>query len=206
VSFDHAVTTGFVLRGAHSELACESCHTGPLEQAIPSECSGCHESDDVHRAQLGSACDSCHGETAWTSQVAFDHDLTSFPLLGQHGALMCESCHASPAFHDAPDNCAACHGDDDSHGGRLGSNCAVCHNPSDWEAVGFDHNEQTEFPLTGAHITASCVSCHRNSGEQAAAASVCGQCHRRDDKHSGRFGQDCARCHTTDSFREVTAL
>jgi hypothetical protein len=31
--------------------------------------------------------------------------------------------------------------------------------------------------------------------------TTCIGCHRREDVHNGRFGADCARCHTTTSFR-----
>ncbi len=206
VSFDHAATTGFVLGGAHGQLGCTSCHRGPLEQPVPTGCAGCHGGDDAHLGQLDRRCESCHGENSWTAGVTFDHDLSVFPLLGRHAELACESCHASAAFHDAGDECAACHTQQDVHDGQLGVNCGLCHNPGAWSATRFNHDSQTDFALTGAHVSASCESCHRVAATAAAAPSACGGCHRRDDKHSGRFGEDCARCHTTRSFIEVTGL
>jgi hypothetical protein len=37
-------------------------------------------------------------------------------------------------------------------------------------------------------------------------SSRCRDCHRADDIHDGEFGSDCGRCHTADSFTEVTSL
>jgi hypothetical protein len=37
-------------------------------------------------------------------------------------------------------------------------------------------------------------------------SSSCGSCHRRDDVHDGEFGDDCAECHTTSSFRDLGVL
>lgn len=210
VSFDHGLDTTFALRGAHSELVCTACHKGPVEAALPdSTCNGCHWNDDVHQAQLGENCATCHGETGWTADVRFDHDLTSFPLLGLHAAISCEACHASPAFHDAGSQCVDCHREDDVHESRLGPECATCHNPNDWLIWQFDHDAQTDFALDGAHAGLECLSCHQRAvGTTAAVAlsSACGSCHRGDDIHSGSFGTDCARCHTAESFMELKEL
>ena len=150
-------------------------------------------------------CESCHAETAWHAPIRFDHGLRDFPLLGKHAALECSACHASAAFHDADAECAACHSDEDSHGGRLGAECATCHNPTAWSAWTFDHAAQTAFPLVGVHAKVTCESCHRRPLETMAArnAGDCGECHRRDDPHAGRFGAECGSCHTAESFGEL---
>jgi hypothetical protein len=209
VTFDHARDAEFPLRGAHATLSCASCHVQPVETALPAtQCIGCHADDDAHAGQLGESCTSCHAETAWTEQVRFDHDLTRFPLLGRHEQAVCEACHSSPAFHDAAEQCVDCHAEDDVHERTLGSDCGLCHNPNDWLLWTFDHGRQTDFELTGAHDNLDCRSCHR----QPAAAGVvrppssCGSCHRSDDVHDGEFGDDCAECHTTASFRDLGVL
>src|SRR6185312_11303782 len=40
-SFDH-LTTGFELRGAHRDLACEYCHAQGIFKGTPRTCEGCH--------------------------------------------------------------------------------------------------------------------------------------------------------------------
>jgi hypothetical protein len=208
VSFDHARDAQFALRGAHADVACESCHVEPVAVALPAtQCFGCHADDDPHERQLGESCDGCHGEAAWTEEVRFDHDRARFPLLGKHDAAVCEDCHATPAFLDAPEQCVDCHLEDDVHERRLGGDCATCHNPNDWLAWSFDHDTQTSFALTGRHDGLDCHACHREPVDGAITlAGTCGSCHRRDDVHRGEFGDDCAQCHTTTSFRDLREL
>jgi hypothetical protein len=206
VTFDHAEDTDFPLHAAHADVECSGCHIEPVAVAAPSTlCFDCHSEDDPHVGQLGESCAYCHSDkqTAWPEGVRFDHDLTRFPLLGRHGTLVCDDCHASRAFHDADDRCVDCHADDDVHERRLGDRCATCHNPTAWLAWTFDHDTQTEFALTGAHAGLACHGCHR---EPVAGAmeldTTCIGCHRADDVHRGEFGADCAECHTTGSFQE----
>ncbi len=210
VTFDHARDTDFALHGAHAALTCAACHMQPVSVAVPSTgCIGCHAEDDPHEGQLGEACNTCHVETRWAEDVRFDHDLARFPLLGKHDDVTCESCHATQAFLDASEQCVDCHMEDDVHERRLGLECATCHNPNDWLAWTFDHDAQTSFPLTGAHVGLNCHGCHREPVPASGAislASTCGSCHRNDDVHRGEFGADCAQCHTTESFRDLKEL
>jgi len=201
--FDHSQIDRFPLLGAHNELECTSCHVEGTDVGLPVDCVGCH-SDDPHVEQLGSRCETCHTEMTWTGDVRFDHGLTHFPLIGAHEAIGCETCHATPAFHDAAEDCQGCHSSEDVHAGRLGTRCETCHNPTDWTFWTFDHDTQTDFMLTGAHIGAACTACHRESTTDVASVpNVCEACHRRDDPHMGRFGADCADCHTTGSFSDI---
>jgi hypothetical protein len=145
----------------------------------------------------------------WDQDVRFDHDFSRFPLLGKHRDVVCEDCHETPAFHDAAEECVDCHAEDDVHKSRLGKDCAFCHNPNDWQAWTFDHTAQTDFALDGAHAGLDCNVCHRKAVETMAAidlATSCGSCHRKDDVHGGEFGQQCERCHTTESFRQLRVL
>ena len=205
-TFDHQRDTDYPLEGAHRDLACEQCHRGPLNQALPRGCFGCHQGDDRHGGQQGTKCDDCHGTRAWPVQVRFDHDLTDFPLLGMHRAVPCEACHLSPEYQDTPHECARCHGRDDerAHGGRLGSDCALCHNATDWRLWTFDHDRQTDYPLTGAHRDLDCHACHTQPVDgEIHLETDCIACHEDDDAHNGGFGRDCGRCHVTQSWREV---
>jgi len=202
--FDHASRTGFALPAGHAELACGACHNGPAGRELPADCAGCHAAEDVHDGQLGSQCASCHVATDWTAQLFFDHDITSFPLLGAHADTACGDCHASQAFLDAGEACIDCHADDDVHKEALGTQCDSCHNPAGWPAWQFDHALLTGFALTGAHAAVACTDCHTEPLSRAKPlGDSCRACHARDDPHRGRFGNDCKSCHSTSSFRDA---
>ena len=202
--FDHARMTTFVLAGAHASLECTACHTGALSDPVPGDCAGCHAADDPHERQLGDGCGSCHNESSWSVGVRFDHSFTAFPLVGKHAALECSLCHASFAFHDAPSECVSCHKADDPHRGSVGSECQSCHNPASWRHTSFDHREVSGFALEGVHDQLECAACHQKPAFlKALSTEQCEQCHRHDDPHQNRFGSDCGRCHTADSFARI---
>jgi hypothetical protein len=203
--FDHTGVTGFALAGAHAELTCTSCHTGGLDAKLDRGCTSCHAADDPHKTQVGARCETCHSQLAWGAPLRFDHGLIAFPLLGKHAALECSACHASLAFHDAGSTCAECHAEQDPHRGAFGTACASCHTPAAWHASSFDHAAATGFALTGAHQSLTCASCHSGKRQPLAADGTpsCGSCHRQDDPHGGRFGADCAECHSPDSFSDI---
>ncbi len=208
VVFDHNIDTDHTLDGAHRELECTACHIEPVfEVQLLSGCNNCHEKDDSHEGTQGTTCQDCHNEKSWTDNVFFDHDLTRFPLLGEHAETECESCHDSHRFRDTPAECSSCHSENNPHGDRLSDRCGLCHNPVDWAEWNFDHNTQTRYPLDGAHATVSCDACHRQSlATQVKLGSRCSDCHRADDIHNGEFGFDCGRCHSAQSFKEVIRI
>ncbi len=207
VSFDHARDAHFALLGAHAALKCTDCHVQPAAVVkLGTKCIDCHRKDDPHEGQLGTDCASCHGESSFKKHVRFDHDLTTFPLLGRHAALACSDCHATKAYRGTPERCIDCHAKDDAHAKRLGTNCGLCHNPNGWRLWIFDHSK-TGFVLDGAHAKADCLGCHRQPLATAAGLPKdCAGCHRGDDVHHGEFGRDCARCHTTESFKALRRL
>ena len=204
VTFDHLADTNFPLKGAHKDLDCRSCHTSVVtDLAFSTACFSCHQADDAHQQELGRNCGRCHRETGWTTNVTFDHDLTTFPLIGLHSIAPCEACHLSPRFADAPGNCLDCHGKDDTHRGALGTQCGSCHNPNDWLLWEFEHAARASFTLDGAHTDLACQDCHaKGRNIKARSPEACFDCHRRDDIHSGEFGKQCLRCHNTRTFKE----
>lgn len=199
--FDHDKGTKFPLRHKHRETKCISCHKGAMfEEKLSTKCVSCHRADDAHDRQLGPKCADCHNEAGWRQTNAFDHEITRFPLIGQHTVVPCEECHITQKFKDAPLECERCH-KDAFHEGRMGPGCASCHNPNGWVFWQFDHNTQTRYPLTGAHNGLDCHACHAVVVTDAIRlATDCYSCHRRDDTHDGAFGHRCDRCHTTKSF------
>jgi hypothetical protein len=167
-------------------------------------CFDCHAKQDVHKAQLGKDCGSCHGTQGWRDNVRFDHGLTSYPLTGMHAVVACESCHKSSAFKDAPTACYSCHKKDDAHQGRLTAKCESCHSTASWKRISFNHDTDTRFKLTGAHVAVGCHGCHKQQDVVSAKLpTACVDCHRKDDVHNGAFGTDCARCHSTLTFRNA---
>ena len=205
--FDHDARTEFPLRAIHAEIPCESCHAGSrLDEPLPRDCHGCHRADDPHRGQLGTRCDTCHGEASWRDAVRFDHDIRGFPLVGLHGLVPCEQCHLTPAYEDAPVACVDCHRKDDFHSKTLGSSCGDCHNPAGWPLWRFDHDRDTAFALDGAHEGLACKGCHTRPVDAGSSSmeTTCVACHRADDAHRGAYGFDCARCHTTATFEGRT--
>ena len=208
VTFDHNVDTSHVLHGAHVSLECDACHIEPVFEAKPlASCGECHKDDDPHSGTQGMLCNDCHNDESWAENVFFDHGLTRFPLLGKHSNAECASCHESQVFRDAPEDCNACHGEDDPHGNRFPDDCATCHAPVDWAKWRFNHDAQTAFSLDGAHSAVTCDCCHRQSlAIQTTLGSRCSDCHASDDIHNGEFGADCGRCHSSDSFEEVQQI
>jgi hypothetical protein len=167
----------------------------------------CHLEDEPHDGLLGERCNDCHTETDWTDPTFFYHDLTNFPLLGEHTNIECGDCHETQLFADTSNACVDCHLDDDNHDGVFENDCESCHNPVAWDLWLFDHNVQTNFELDGAHIDVACESCHRISLESMRkTGGRCADCHLSDDIHDGEFGPDCGRCHSDSSFEEVRSL
>lgn len=200
-AFDHR-QTDFALRGAHTRVACESCHEAgkPFRDAT-GDCAGCHRDDDVHKGRLGAACADCHEVTAW-KDAKFDHDATRYPLEGRHAQVDCALCHPNQRYDRTPTACAACHGLDDAHRGQLGRDCRQCHTPAGWKRTSFDHSAaRTGFGLTGAHRGLGCHSCHEGDPQRDALPVDCVGCHRHDDDHRGRNGARCGDCHGSASWK-----
>lgn len=199
IRFDHGAETGYELVGAHAEQDCTACHKGSLADPLPTDCGDCHAVDNPHGASFVECAD-CHEQTQWSEVPRFQHDLTRFALVGMHRTASCEQCHATFEYAPEEDACVACHATEDAHDGAFGEGCDDCHNPVGWDFWRFDHTEQTEFALIGAHEGLVCEACHRPGSRADKQASVCVSCHRGDDVHRGGFGQQCDRCHDSESF------
>lgn len=212
--------TRFPLSGSHAALDCESCHKPSAQGQLTfvntqAECRACHmdeykavRSPDHVGGGFPLDCQSCHGSTTWSS-ARFDHSRSGFPLTGSHQSASCESCHAGGRFKGTPKDCASCHKDDydraqppHASSGFAASACATCHNTSAWSGAKFNH-DATAFPLTGAHRSTTCVSCH-SDGVYDGKPTACMSCHMTDYNNavpnhasSGFSAAACATCHTT---------
>jgi hypothetical protein len=204
-SFDHDIDTKYVLRGKHISTVCAKCHTGHLYRVkLSRECLACHAKDDKHKESLGKDCGSCHSERNWKEPASFNHDQSSFPLLGKHVKVECKNCHKSSMFKEAPKDCIGCHKKDDKHNSTLGEKCADCHLESDWKTTAgrFGH-DRTKFVLRNGHAkaTVKCVSCHKDLISFRKTPLECYSCHRKDDKHDGQSGASCQSCHSDQSWK-----
>jgi len=198
-TFDH-VGTDFDLEGAHRGLACESCHKPAKKlRDAPSTCGACHKDEDLHRGKLGEQCGTCHNSTTW-SGARFDHNKTDFALQGAHREVRCNACHFGEQYDGTPTRCVACHTPDDVHRGSRGDNCAECHTQTNWKTSKFDHAKETGFALLGRHNSLECGSCHKTGKFEDEVPNKCIGCHRADDSHAGRFGEDCTGCHGNDRW------
>jgi hypothetical protein len=201
-TFDHTHDGRWELAGRHAKVECFACHTATVAtQKLPTDCVSCHRASDVHAGKLGAQCEQCHTPEGWRANVSFDHDLTSFPLLGLHVAVSCEQCHATRRYHDVGRECIDCHKKDDVHAGSLGKECARCHSPNGWRVWEFDHGKETGFALAGAHAKLACAGCHKQPAGQVKLNSTCLSCHEQDDVHLGQYGRQCQHCHSTTTFR-----
>jgi hypothetical protein len=205
---------------ADEEKNCEACHSSFEKSAQDSLCLDCHEGiagdreggRGFHgRSDLTSkvSCNSCHTDHKGRDynivpldQDIFDHERVDFSLEGKHANVPCESCHlADTKFRDTPGECYACHKDQDQHRAGLGEECGDCHTAEGWNtSASFDHS-QTDFPLEGHHEKLQCSGCH--AGEKYSfEATECFSCHQLRDVHLGRYGQDCAQCHSQEEWKE----
>jgi hypothetical protein len=108
-----------------------------------------------------------------------------------------------------------------------GAACVKCHsdhNGADFQMVhwnpapgSFDHSK-TGYNLDGKHTGVTCRACHTAQHIPAQARALlagkdlnrtwfgltpsCINCHQ--DKHQGRFGTDCVRCHSTLDWKSAT--
>ena len=194
IRFDHNKTR-YPLRGKHADTACKSCHAEDRYKHTPMDCFACHKKDDKHKGQEGTKCGDCHDTQSW-KKASFDHNKSRFPLLGKHAQTTCIKCHLTPVFKDAPMDCYSCHKKDDKHKGTYGDKCETCHGASDWKATAFDHDLHTKYPLRGQHLTTTCASCHKGDLYKEKTPTDCFACHKKDDKHKGRYSERCERCHT----------
>lgn len=152
-------------------------------------------------------CSQCHTSESWKvnpTQMPFHHELTGFPLLGEHRRMNCFGCHKNLQFARIGISCADCHSD--IHRGQLGVECQRCHTPENWENHRkiFLLHSQTHFPLIGVHATTDCEACHftQQRTEFANTPIECRHCHlenfqrsRNPDHQKAGFSTECLTCH-----------
>jgi hypothetical protein len=205
----------YPLQGAHLAVPCGGCHlkdkTGGEKRYQfdfkATTCESCH--GDPHSGVLSKIpnagnCESCHNVDTW-QQLSFDHNKTKFPLSGKHAQTLCRNCHAvDPAQFDPAAMkftqigyaCADCH--QDVHRGQFRSttsvaatDCSRCHQTSKWQELNFDHNRDSAYKLTGAHLKVPCVGCHKAESEELVTFI-----------RYRPLGTDCQSCHDVEQLRD----
>ncbi|OGU79211.1 MAG: hypothetical protein A2279_12440 [Stygiobacter sp. RIFOXYA12_FULL_38_9] len=209
VTFNHAATK-FPLLGSHTTVKCNSCHT-TVFAGTPTECVSCHQANFTaapnHTAQNYSQdCKQCHTPVDWKT-INFNHSTTKFPLLGSHTTVKCNSCHTT-TLTGTPTTCYSCHQAKftaaPNHVAQgYPQTCEQCHNTTDWKSVTFNH-ATTKFPLTGAHVSVICNSCH--SKGYVGTPTDCYSCHQAKytsaPEHVAKsYPTDCKVCHTTTTWQ-----
>jgi hypothetical protein len=220
-AFDHS-TAAFALTGAHRTVTCASCHGDGVYKGKSTECISCHQQSyntaalPPHSALgFSSVCGACHTTTAW-HPAAFDHATTAFPLTGAHRAATCQDCHADNVYRGKSMACVSCHQSSFSatrnppHAAAgFPTTCETCHATTAWVPAAFNH-ATTRFPLTGAHTSAACGSCH-GDGVYTGKPTTCVSCHAAkyqaatNPSHvAAGFPQTCESCHNTTTWLGAT--
>jgi len=225
------------LTGRHRQVACAQCHPEQAAQTRVgnekvvafakfnglsfSNCVPCHQ--DPHRGGFGQDCVRCHSTEGWKNvpRNRFNHDLTDFPLRGEHVNVSCEKCHRGGDFKKpiAHQLCADCHAD--AHAGQFADRadrgaCEACHLVEGFTPSTFSiaNHAQTRFALSGGHLATPCALCHVREKSGLLAGKIkftfedqrCQSCH--EDVHQGQFAerlakQGCEGCHVVESWRQM---
>ena len=210
-AFDHA-STGVVLSDRHRDISCATCHDSLRFSLRATRCSPCHV--DVHKGERGGNCALCHIMQAWVGpEMMRGHEKGRLLLTGAHEAVPCRSCHVDGNFKLVFAGCSRCHEErfrqtlnPDHRAMEFSHDCTQCHSTEGWQPARFDHSA-THFPLTGAHATAACRSCHP-SGDYKVQFVNCYQCHQTQFEQSanpnhvlGSFPHECQQCHSATAWR-----
>ncbi|MBK6911008.1 MAG: hypothetical protein IPH10_08810 [bacterium] len=213
-------STSFPLTGGHANRRCAECH-GENSFAIASAvCVDCHRDDFAATMapnhvslDFPHGCSQCHTTSNWASD--FNHQVSDFPLTGRHVETSCTECHGGGLFDGLNESCWSCHAADyeitdtpDHAEIQLPHDCQSCHTAQSWDAT-FEHNLDTPYELTGAHLQVGCKECHV-SGILRGTPSQCVDCHLADyngttspDHEATGIGTQCLDCHTTEAWDQA---
>ena len=220
-TFNHSQTS-FPLTGSHTTATCESCHKNGVFAGTSKTCVSCHQSNfDQSKnpnhiaAGFSTDCQTCHSTFSW-QPATFDHNTTAFPLTGGHIPVTCSSCHKNDVFKGLNKTCYPCHQTDFNNvvnpnhvTAKFPVTCETCHTTISWKPASFDH-DTFSFPLTGAHKTVSCESCHAGNIFKGTPKD-CNSCHQKDfvkttnpNHVAANFSTECQTCHSTFSWKPAS--
>lgn len=210
-----------IKKHAKFESECGNCHKRFDKTAQPDLCKSCHKEiakDELTRHGLHGhhvekkICKECHHEHKGRDVPLFQIDTKEFEHARQIGyelkgghlseKVLCKNCHIpGKKYREVLKTCDGCHARQDKHKGALGKACQSCHEEKDWKTLHFDH-AKTRFKVLGKHIGVKCSACHADNAFKHTPRE-CNECHRKDDKHKGKFGAKCVTCHTDRNWKEI---
>lgn len=230
--FNHDLT-GYKLEGKHDEIDCKKCHNSDniadndIKKrpntfiGLETKCVTCHT--DYHQETLSSSdCASCHNTEKFKPAANFNHNDADFKLVGKHLDVACVKCHKEEKRngkdfqnfnHIKFTDCNTCHSN--PHEETITGSCKQCHTETSFKNFRgkgrFNHNT-TNFTLNGAHKKVACFSCHKKNDDPKLVfqdklnidEASCVKCH--EDKHEGKLGNDCAKCHNETAFVSLKTL
>ena len=216
--FDHA-STGFDLFGAHSFVACESCHMDGQFKGTPSQCVACHEMNGRFNARAkpvshitsSQQCEHCHNPTLWQDVPWVDHSQVfgscgachnnvlapgrppdHIPVFGQ-----CQDCHSTLAWQPAFF----------SHDLVSGA-CVGCHNNVQAQGRPVNHINISSLQCDGCHNTMAWQPMPASQVNHDLVLGACVSCHNNVD-YPGKFpghrptSNNCEACHNPSGWQNV---
>ena len=160
-----------------------------------------------HGKNFNMDCSNCHNSESWQlikKDIKFEHDKTSFPLVGQHKTVDCKMCHETLVFTGTKQQCYSCH--TDIHKNSVTQDCERCHTPQTWLITNINEvHQHSRFPLLGVHATQDCAQCHLKYSELnfEVLGATCYDCHQKDyltaknpDHIASNFSRECQDCHS----------
>ncbi len=225
-TFDHDNQYFPIASGPHTGTwsLCSDCHKSQSTYA-EFTCTECHEhnmevTQEQHVGIAGyvfesTACLTCH--PTGTSDGAFDHNTTAFPLSGAHKGVDCRSCHVD-SYAGTSSNCVDCHLTEYTQSINpnhlnldLSNDCASCHTTEPgWSPALFDRHHEF-FLLEGAHVAIAndCASCHQ--GNYVNTPNTCVGCHLAEynatttPPHQAEdYPTECIVCHSQSAWQPAT--
>lgn len=227
------VVLGGISSHSELRIDCTACHEAPWSaRTMADRCLDCHTDIQVQVGDPGrlhgqvdiQRCRDCHTEhrglqapLTRAKELVVDHELLAFSravhqTTAEGRPFACVDCHTESLARFDPGTCETCHRSYQAefagaHVREFGGDCRACHDGTDtFSDTRFYHN-RTTFPLTGQHTVVPCAQCHTGVRDLAGfqqAPATCAGCHAVDDVHLELFGTDCAVCHNTANWNDVT--
>jgi hypothetical protein len=178
LQFDHD-KTDYPLEGSHAQTDCKLCHSTLVFDEVPStECMSCHA--DIHSQSVGNDCMRCHTSETWlVDNIPELHEENGFPLVGVHSSLSCVECHTSETVlrYD-----------------RIGNDCINCHQ-DDYASTQNPNHQNSGF-------STDCTECHNPFGFGWDSEGIN---HDFFPLTRGHDIQDCAQCHDTNNYGDISS-
>jgi hypothetical protein len=217
--FDH-LTTGFELRDAHRDMACEYCHVNGVFKGTPRNCAGCHSiggrisatPKPPNHVASDENCSLCHSGYNFAPIFRMDHTAAKGTCFSCHNNVTATGKDVKHILSD--NNCTACHTTVAFTPARMEhtdlmqkDQCASCHN-------GVRASAKTLHHLI---TTGNCNDCHTTLSWSPArfnhsnVPGLCQSCHNgitamgKTSNHPAT-ALDCSSCHRFPSWNPLRTV